>query len=76
MIVAFFCGAFSEFAWLAWIYCAAQAWPFRAALASMLIGAFSAFGIRESVRSGRGMVGLILGYGAGSFAAASIRGFL
>jgi len=76
MIITFICGALGEFAWLLWIYCASQAWPWAAACAAMSIGAFSAFGIRESIKSRRGMVGLILGYGVGSFAAAYLKGLL
>ncbi len=76
IVGAFWSGFFAEFAWLAWIYFAAQGWPFRAALASMAIGAFSFIGVKTSLASKWRAAALILGYGAGSYCAALIKAHL
>ncbi len=76
MIRAFLAGFFAEFAWLGWIYCAAQAWPLRCALASMAIGGFSLLGIQSALKGRGPSIALILGYGCGSYTAAYIRGLL
>lgn len=76
MIRAFAMGFFAEFAWLTWIYCAAQAWPLRCAGASMLIGAFSFLGTKAGLESRGRAVALIVGYGAGSATAAYLKGLL
>lgn len=70
MIFAFLAGVTTELAWLCWLYCTAQGWPWRAAAGSMAIGAFSFLGVRTALVGTPSAVCLVLGYGTGSYAAA------
>ncbi len=74
MILAFAAGCVTEFAWLAWVYCAAQGWPLRCALASMAIGGMSFYGVKVSLNSRWRAGAMILGYGVGSATAAYLKG--
>jgi hypothetical protein len=73
MILLFLLGVFYEFAYLAWLYYAAQARPVHAAAFSMLLGSMSLTGILNCAERPVLAVALVLGYGVGSYIAAEVK---
>ncbi len=65
--LAFLFGLIYEIVYLVWLHCADRGWPARSAFMSMVVGAVSILGFSRALNNTRDLVGLVLGYGVGSY---------